>query len=278
MLCLIFCFLVTFVFLVCILYHMLTFPGYYMKNDKEYNDKNLYILDYDKKQSLALYICGGSINQDSKVLVFCHGNGQCLGDEEYREYLLDLHLFLESKYIILSFDYPGYHKLSTGVPSETSCNRSLQIVYNWLVATSKVSAKNIHLVGFSLGSGPVVDIFTTIPLANPIILLAPFISVIDVKIDTVRHQYLDFLNMFKNIDKLNRYSKDNADESSLKTVIIHGFDDNIVPIQHSDKLYYVCSKFSQYHKISNCGHNDMLYNEEVIDLIKQCINTANAHQ
>src|SRR5207244_5211566 len=87
------------------------------------------------------------------VLMYCHGNGDCLG------YLGPLMRELRDKHqlTVFAFDYRGYGK-SEGSPAEAGILADGHAAQLWLAERTKRKPADIVVMGRSLGTGVAVDL------------------------------------------------------------------------------------------------------------------------
>jgi abhydrolase domain-containing protein 17 len=127
-----------------------------------------------------------------------------------------------------------------GPPSEEHCYADIEAAYDYLRKELQVPAQNIVLYGRSLGSGPSTHLAAKTALTakegaeygsedgpvGGLILHAPFLSVFRVVVDTGCTLYGD---KFPNVDIIPMVKS--------PTILIHGTSDQIVPFNHSERLY-----------------------------------------
>jgi hypothetical protein len=135
---------------------------------------------------------------------------------------------------LCNFCYPG-------PPSEENCYADIDAAYNYLRKTLSVPAQNIVLYGRSLGSGPSCQLAAKTALLTKkdaeyasedgpvggLILHAPFLSVFRVVIDAGCTLPGD---KFANLDVIPMVKS--------PVMLIHGTVDQIVPFNHSERLYH----------------------------------------
>jgi len=147
--------------------------------------------------------------------------------------------------------------LLPGNPSEDFCYADIQAAYDFLRNDLEVPAQNIVLYGRSLGSGPSCHLAAGTALnedpesggpVGGVILHAPFLSVYRIVIDTGCTVYGD---KFPNIDQ--------APHIQSPTILVHGTADQIVPFNHSERLYDALPKESRARPlyIEGMGHNNV---------------------
>lgn len=159
---------------------------------------------------------------------------------------------------LLAYDYTGYGMaFDQGKPSEEDCYADVQAAYKFVRQNLKVQPQNIVLYGRSLGGGPScfmaagtgqsVDKALGGPVGG-VILHAPFLSVYRIVVDTGCTVYGD---KFPNIDYVPQIKS--------PVILVHGTADQIVPFNHSERLYEAlqpaCRARPLY--IEGMGHNNV---------------------
>ena len=120
----------------------------------------------------------------------------------------------------------------SGEPTETNCNADIEAVYDYLVNYQQVTPEQIVLYGRSLGTGPSSHLASKTALDGRsvagLILHSPFMSVFRIFFDV--GYTLSFLgDQFPNID--------HVPHMDCPVCIIHGRQDEIIPISHAEALY-----------------------------------------
>lgn len=147
--------------------------------------------------------------------------------------------------------------MCTGSPSEEDCYADISAAYKFLRFDLKVPAQNIVLYGRSLGGGPSCYMAAGTAqsqdqsLGGPVggvILHAPFMSVYRIVVDTGCTVYGD---KFPNIDYVPAIKS--------PTILVHGTADQIVPFNHSERLYEALQPDAQARPlfIEGMGHNNV---------------------
>jgi fermentation-respiration switch protein FrsA (DUF1100 family) len=144
-----------------------------------------------------------------------------------------------------------------GSPSEEDCYADVQAAYKFLRFNLKVPAQNVVLYGRSLGGGPSCFMAAGSAqsedksLGGPVggvILHAPFLSVYRIVVDTGCTVYGD---KFHNIDYVPQIDS--------PVILVHGTADQIVPFNHSERLYEALPPKSRARPlyIEGMGHNNV---------------------
>jgi uncharacterized protein len=179
------------------------------------------------------------------VLLYCHGNGDCLG------YLGPLMKDLRDKHqlTVFAFDYRGYGK-SEGSPSEAGILADGHAAQMWLAERMKLRPAEIILMGRSLGGGVAVDLAAKNGARALILQNTPTSMP-----DAAAHMYwfapVHWLmkNRYDSLSKIGRYSG--------PVLISHGTADTLVPFVLSQRLLAaVKSEVKRFFRIEGGGHND----------------------
>lgn len=147
--------------------------------------------------------------------------------------------------------------VASGNPSEDFCYADIDAAYNFLRLDLEVPAERIVLYGRSLGSGPSCHLAAGTALSEDpesggpvggVILHAPFLSVYRIVLDTGCTLYGD---KFPNIDQ--------APHIRSPTILVHGTADQIVPFNHSERLFEALPQQARAKPlyIEGMGHNNV---------------------
>lgn len=152
------------------------------------------------------------------TLLYLHGNYEDLGSAG--EYLPK---FVEEGYAVFALDYRRYGR-SGGTPNEANTNADVLLAYDYLRTTLGVPADHIIIFGYSLGSGPGIELARHRPAAG-LVLQGAFVSA---------YRVLTRITLFPG-DKFMNLAKVPA--LKLPVMVIHGTADGTVPFWHGEKLY-----------------------------------------
>lgn len=221
-------------------------PGFYIHYSLENGEETSKSLTVKELQSAS--------TEDGITILYSHANAEDLGSIypwcKFLSKMLKVNLF--------AYDYTGYGMAyDEGNPSEENCYADIDAAYKFLRFDLNVPAQNIVLYGRSLGSGPSCYLAagtaqsTDPKLGGPVggvILHAPFLSVYRIVLDTGCTIYGD---KFPNID--------HAPMIESPLCLVHGTADQIVPFNHSERLYEALQPKARARPlyIEGMGHNNV---------------------
>ena len=126
---------------------------------------------------------------------------------------------------VLAYDYTGYG-LSPNKPSEENSYRDIETVISFAVGKLNQPLEKIILCGYSLGSGPTVEMATRFQSIPFILLFAPLASCLS--IISNKDQKNSESDIFNNVGKMHKIWSD--------LLIVHGKEDTTIPNKHSTDL------------------------------------------
>lgn len=174
------------------------------------------------------------------TILYSHGNGSDLGTSR-----AELEELRRIGFAVFAYDYQGYGT-SQGTPSEQNTYDDIDTAYQYLTKTLKVPSDRIILYGFSVGSGPSIDLATRQPVAG-LILEGAFTSTFRV----VTYFPILLLDRFRNLDKIQSVH--------CPILVIHGTADDVIPFHHGQTLYKAANQPKQFLAIEGAGHNNLTY-------------------
>jgi uncharacterized protein len=179
----------------------------------------------------------------SAVVLWCHGNaGNIINRlENLRElYRIGLSVFI--------FDYRGYGR-SQGSPSEEGLYQDAVGAYDYLTRTRMIRPERIVIFGRSLGATVAAEVASQKPAAG-LILESPFPS-----IEAVAKYHYGGLPVhwllgaeFRLIDRLPHLS--------LPKLIIHGDQDDIIPLELGQQVFEAAKPPKSFYVIKGANHNN----------------------
>lgn len=150
--------------------------------------------------------------------LYLHGNYEELGS--LNDYLPQI---VAHGYSVFAIDYHGYG-LSGGRATEAKVVADALLGYDYIRTKLNVPAERIVIFGYSLGSGPGVEVALQRPAAG-LVLQGAFVSTYRVMTRIPLFPGDKFVNLSK-VPKL-----------TLPVMVIHGTNDRTVPSWHGEKLY-----------------------------------------
>lgn len=199
-------------------------------------------------------VCGYlHIYPDSDTLIlFFHGNGEIAA-----EYASLVPLYTGSGASFWVVDYRGYGR-SSGSPSFSGMLSDAEILLAdvpRIAGEYQLDIKRVIVMGRSLGSASAVHLAANLPdhLAG-LILDSPFAYShrLIQRLGGPLVKRVDIPGFEENLDKMQR--------CNLPTLIIHGANDQIIPVTESQALYNASQASNKrLLVIENAGHNDLLW-------------------
>ena len=190
------------------------------------------------------------------VVLFFHGNGDFLAGLAGR-----FKAITTDGTGLVALSYRGYAG-SSGAPSEDGLLRDGEAAYSF--ATARYDARRIVAWGFSLGTGIAIAIASGHPVGK-LILEAPYTSIADVAASHFRLVPVRLLmrDPFHSDERIGRVT--------APLLIVHGAQDQTIPIAFGEKLFAWAHVPKQFVRIPGGGHDD-LGNFGVADLARNFIN------
>jgi len=179
------------------------------------------------------------------VLLYCHGNGDCVGYlGPYLKQLSDRH-----RVTVFAFDYRGYGK-SEGVPSEAGVLADAHAAQEWLAKRLGIKPSDIVLMGRSLGGCVAVDLAAKNG-ARGLILQNTTTSIPEAAASIYWFAPVQWVmkNRYDSLSKICHYAG--------PALISHGTADALIPCSLGRKLYgaITCGQ-KRFFEIQGGGHND----------------------
>lgn len=179
----------------------------------------------------------------SKYLVFSQGStSDILTMFTYALYVADL-----CEVHVVLYDYLGYGLTTNRKPSEEKCYRSHETVVDYLQTILHIEPSQIYLIGYSLGTGVVIDYVSKNKWVNTIGLIAPYLTI--GKVATTIPLPVD---QFQSVHKIRLVQ--------CQVKIFHGDKDDVISIKHGRKLYNkLVNKTLDPVWAAGIDHDDILY-------------------
>ena len=174
-----------------------------------------------------------------KVVMYCHGNAEDMTAIDGR-----FDALVDDGYTIATFDYPGYG-LSDGSPDEKGCYRNAHRLYDWLVHERGFVAKDVIVVGFSIGTGVATELAASREVGG-LWLEAPYLSAPRV----VTRIRLLLVDPFPSYDWIQAVK--------CPIVMLHGTADSVIPYSQGRKLYDLAPQPKRFIPVEDAGHTDII--------------------
>jgi uncharacterized protein len=149
---------------------------------------------------------------------------------------------------VLIVDYPGYGR-STGRPSESSCYRTADVAYEFLVRTKKVAPEQIILYGGSLGGAVAVEQASRRP-HGALVLVGTFTSMRELgqKLYPMLPVRWIIHDRFNSLARITRCTR--------PVFIAHGTADHMIPFTHAEKLFQAANEPKQLFPLIGHDHHE----------------------
>lgn len=172
------------------------------------------------------------------TILFSHGNAEDLGTSA--EFLEELR---RAGFGVFSYDYRGYGT-SEGSPSEANAYADLETAYDHLTGKLGVPSERIIIHGRSLGGAVSVDLASRRECGG-LIVESSFVSAFRV---VTGYRLLPF-DKFDSLGKIGRVR--------CPVLFIHGEEDSLIPLWHSEKLFEAAPEPKSLVRIPGANHNDV---------------------
>ncbi len=149
---------------------------------------------------------------------------------------------------ILVFDYPGYGK-STGTPTENGCYEAAEAAYRWLTDTKQIKVGNVLVAGRSLGTGVAVNLASNVTCEG-LVLISPYTTLPEAgqhRCPVLPARWL-MRNRFDSLAKIDRIN--------CPLLIVHGTNDDWVPVDHARRLFAAAREPKSLLIIEGADHSD----------------------
>jgi uncharacterized protein len=150
---------------------------------------------------------------------------------------------------VLVTNYRGYGG-TPGRPSQEALYRDALAVYDYAVSQPGVSAKNIVLVGRSLGSGVATYVAAHRPVRG-VVLITPYDSILNVA------QAMYPLLPMRMLVKHPFPSHEFATRITAPVLMLAGDQDIVIPARHAQRLHDAWAGPKKIHVLAGVGHNNM---------------------
>ena len=127
---------------------------------------------------------------------------------------------------VLAVEYPGYGIYRTEQADAITLMINAELVMQYLIEVKHYKAKDIILIGRSMGSGPACQLAVQYPSVSALVLLSPYTS-LKQAVKTLLGTLASLIvrERFENIKLIERVR--------CPTLIIHGQKDDLIPESHA---------------------------------------------
>ncbi len=199
--------------------------------------------------------------ENQPIILFLHGNAQ----EVYSWSLIRQELAPLNCRLLL-IDYHGYGK-SEGSPHEEGLYMDGRAALEW-IGKMGVETSDIIVFGKSLGGGVACEIAQDLPL-RALILESTFTSLERVarRLFPMLPAGIPLSESYSSIDKISR--------ARCPVMIIHGEQDELIPVQEGLDLYQAAPEPKELYLVRGAGHNDVSlvagreYSNKISDFLKK---------
>ena len=177
-------------------------------------------------------------------VLLCHGNAGNVGDR-----IAHAELLSAAGFDVMLFDYRGYGR-SSGRPDEDGTYRDARAARTCLLDQRGADPDRVVYLGESLGGAVAIELATAHPPAG-LVLLSTFTSV-----RSVARKHYPFIpaalvpDAYPSIDRIR--------ELHVPLLVLHGDNDDIVPLEQGQALYDAAPGPKQMRVLSGAGHNDVI--------------------
>lgn len=251
-------------------------------NKKEQNNIS-YLHSHDGGIIKMLKVAPNNNYSTNNVIVYSHDNrDNILIAEPLMQTLAN-----ECMAIVISYDYNGYehigndnenNKIISKIPSEGKARISITTVMNYVQKT--YSNKNIMLMGYSFGTGVVIDYAYVKGWEHPIVLLSSYKSIQIIRKNTnlIKTGDTNLTNMI-NTDEESTYTNtisrefiyNNIEKISKLTcpvLFIHGMKNDIISWHHTEDLFECLNDKTLKPKYFDNESHEIIYCKQILKILK----------
>jgi uncharacterized protein len=179
---------------------------------------------------------------EKPVIIFFHGNADTLAGRagRFRE-------IATAGVGLLALSFRGYNG-STGHPTEDGLHRDAMAGYEF--AAARYPPDRIALWGYSLGTGPAVELAAKRPIAK-LVLEAPYTSAVDVAASI--YPYVPVRLLMK--DQF--HSDEQIQKVKAPILIVHAEHDQMIPISFGERLFAMAPEPKRFVRFPQGRHEDL---------------------
>ena len=202
------------------------------------------------------------------ALLYFHGNASNNGD------LIEIALIFHRLGLsTLLIDYRGYGKSSPIFPNEVRAYEDAEVAWQYLTQELKIEPERIFVYGHSLGGAIAIELATKHPEMAGLITEGTFTSIKDMASLSALFKIfpLNWLitQRFDSISKVKSLQ--------VPLLILHGTEDETIPLFMSDQLFAAAPEPKQLEIFSQAGHDNLpiFGGEKFLIILKQFV-TSNS--
>ena len=214
------------------------------KRPVEYGLSEIKEVFIDTLDNLTLLAWFQKPKNNNPILIYFQGNSFDIGERAYR-----IERYINKGWGVLLLSWRGYSG-NKGKPTEKNLYIDGQAAIDWVIKNVNFHKKNIILYGESLGCGVAIELGLKSKFKS-IILEAPFTSIVDL----AQKKYPIYPVKYLTLDKFDNLCKIGKILSPL--LIIHGKKDEVVPYDHSLKLFNKAPSPKKHVCIDEAMHNNL---------------------
>ena len=190
------------------------------------------------------------------LVIFFHGNGENL---ETMRMAGTFRSFHDLGVAVLGVDYPGYGN-SPGTPSEPAIHLTADAALSWV--RQHHPGRPVVAAGWSLGAAVAMALAARSGEGlTGLITLSPWTSLPDVARNVFPGPVVQFA-LSERYDSLAL-----ADGIGLPTLLVHGREDAIIPVEQGRRLASALGRTAKWVEVEGAGHNDLMARPEVWEAI-----------
>ncbi len=177
------------------------------------------------------------------AVLYSHGNGGNLSMRAGSMVVWRRHM----KRAVLCYDYPGYGR-SLGKPTEAGCYAAAEAAHAWLVGEQKVPAREVILLGSSLGGAMATELATRHE-HRLLVLTGSFTSFPDMAQKTLPWVPVVRWLVSNRMDNLDKIARVRA-----PVFIAHGTADQVVPYRMGERLFERAQEPKRFYRMDGYPH------------------------
>jgi fermentation-respiration switch protein FrsA (DUF1100 family) len=177
-------------------------------------------------------------------VLLCHGNAGNVGDR-----VLHAKLLSTAGFDVLLFDYRGYGR-STGRPDEQGTYGDARAARRALSREPRTDSSRVFYLGESLGGAVALELALELP-PRGLVLQSTFTGVRD-----MARRHYPFIPRALVPDAYPSLRLIPELQASL--LVLHGEQDEIVPLSHARTLFEAAPEPKRMHVFPGLGHNDLV--------------------